>query len=142
MEQHYGYKSIGLDLTFDVSTALFFATNRFVLLDGARNSGDYVPVKTGEHQGVLYCFVFEDPPLTASENMVRDIGIFEHCPPRRPVIQRCALPGFGPLNFNEAAIDIEAVFYLNKDFDSQNLMAKEDLFPIDVKTPFSTYCSG
>jgi hypothetical protein len=129
VEQHYGFDSIGLDITFDPRIGLFFATNEFVFVSRAKMLADYVPVRNGEHQGVLYCFVFEDPPIESSENMIKKLDIFNHCVPLRPIVQKCALPAFGPLNVNEAAVELEAVFYLDSDFETPLSNLKTELFP-------------
>ena len=48
------------DLTFDINTALFFATHRFTMTGGIATF-DRVP--RGAHTGVIYCFRFGSPAV-------------------------------------------------------------------------------
>lgn len=126
LEQHYGMPTIGLDVTFDPATAFFFASHRFVQ-EGA--GARFEPVASGERQGIVYCFVFESPPVRETEFLVRDISLFRHVSPLRPIRQRCGLPAF---HFNEvaaAARDLHAVFHLHDAFDLSDLPAAATLFP-------------
>jgi hypothetical protein len=126
LEQHYGMPTIGLDVTFDPATAFFFASHRFPA-DGGRICCE--PVDRGSHHGVVYCFVFEWPPVKETEFLVRDISLFRNLPPLRPIRQHCGLPSF---HFNEiaaAARDLHAVFHLDEAFDVSGLPSAAELFP-------------
>jgi len=126
LEQHYGMPTIGLDVTFDLATAFFFASHRFPA-EGRRVRCE--PVDRGSHHGVVYCFVFEWPPVKETEFLVKDISLFRNLPPLRPIRQHCGLPAF---HFNEIAAagrDLHAVFHLDEAFDMSGLPSAADLFP-------------
>lgn len=134
LEQHYGMQTIGLDVTFDIGTALFFATNKFVMTD--RNKTTYLPVDGHEHHGIVYCMVYEDPPLTKTSDMITALHVFEHVPPVRPLRQKCALPFFHSMNFNEAATEIVAVLIIDGQFEMSGLPDAKYLFPDADEDPF------
>jgi hypothetical protein len=127
VEQHYGIDTCGLDVTFDAGTALFFATHKFMRNDQGKAYYDEIP--KGSHRGVLYSFVFTNPWLTSTHHMVKDIGVFNHIPPTRSIRQQCALPGFDAYSFNASVTDIDAVFYLEPDFETRGLPNFQELFP-------------
>ncbi|MCH8814010.1 MAG: FRG domain-containing protein [Chloroflexi bacterium] len=127
IEQHYGMKTMGLDVTFDLATALFFASQEFKRRED--ETATFVPVPDGAHEGVVYAMVFRDPPLRRTDAIVTEIGVFEHLPPERPIRQQCALPGFDAFGINAAVTDLDAVFYLAPDFNPAGLPLKEHLFP-------------
>lgn len=134
VEQHYGIDTCGLDVTFDPGTALYFARHKFQKrADGKAYYDDIVP---GHHHGVLYSFVFTNPGVTKTKDMVRDVGVFDHIPPTRPIQQQCALLGFDAFSFNAALTDVDAVFYLKPDFDTKGLPEFRDLFPGPGDDPF------
>lgn len=135
VEQHYGIDTVGLDVTFDVSVATFFAANRFVSRAEDRTA-HYHPPSPGGHTGVLYGFVFRDPSLRREEELVRSIPIFDHIQPVRPIRQQCALPFFHALNLNEATCDLDFVMYLSPDFDPAGLPDQRHLFPGRTDDPF------
>jgi hypothetical protein len=91
LEQHYGMLTIGLDVTFDPATAFFFASHSFPT-EGRRVRCE--PVARGIHRGVVYCFVFEWPPVKDTEFLARDISLFRNLPPLRPIRQHCGLSAF------------------------------------------------
>jgi hypothetical protein len=134
VEQHYGIETVGLDVTFDVGVATFFAANRFITRDDG--TAHYLLPPPGGHTGVLYGFVFIDPRLELEEEVVREIPIFDHIPPVRPIRQQCALPFFHALNFNEAACDLDFVMHLAPNFDSSGLPDQRQLFPSAADDPF------
>jgi hypothetical protein len=134
VEQHYGIDTCGLDVTFDYKTALFFATNMF--MTNSDEIAFYKPVQAGQHTGVLYAFVFRDPSITQTADMVRSIRIMDHVSPIRPIWQKCALPIFESWNFNEAATDLDAVFYLTPDFECDEMLTQDKLFPPEDEDPF------
>jgi hypothetical protein len=136
LEQHYGMDTCGLDVTFDLSVAAFFACNQFVMADRERHLADYQLIAPGEHQGVIYCLVFEDPPLERTSDLVSKFELFDELPPTRPLRQSCALPYFHAEHFNEAATEVHSIFYIDKMFCSQDLPTKRHLFPAPADDPF------
>lgn len=129
LEQHYGMSTIGLDVTFDVRTALFFASNAFVRK--ANGKATYERVANGEHAGVLYCFVFRDPSVTRTGWLVSELRMFEHLPPVRPLRQTCAQCAFHVSEIGAAALDLDAVVYLDGNFAPADLPEAPYLFPTD-----------
>jgi hypothetical protein len=127
LEQHYGIPTIGLDVTFDPAVAFFFASHRFVPLQNGRASFELVD--RGNHQGVVYCFVFEWPPVRETEYLIRDISLFKNLPPIRPIRQRCGISAFHMNEIAAAARDLHAVFYLDAAYDPSALPTVSDLFP-------------
>lgn len=134
IEQHYGIDTCGLDVTFDPGTAIYFATNKF--RKTPEGKAFYEEIETGEHQGVLYSFVFTNPGVTSTRDLIREVGIFGHIPPTRPIRQQCALLGFDAYSFNAALTDVDAVFYLKPDFDTKGLPRFRELFPGPDEDPF------
>jgi len=126
LEQHYGMPTIGLDVTFDPATAFFFASHSFPS-DGRRVGCE--PVASGSHRGVVYCFVFEWPPVKETEFLVKDISLFTNLPPLRPIRQQCGLPAFHVNEIAAAARDLHAVFHLDEAFDVSGLPSAAALFP-------------
>lgn len=129
IEQHYGRKTIGLDVTFDLATAFFFASHRVKEKDTNSKKYTYLPIKKGEHKGVVYCFVFSMPSVYKSEWQIKYLKTFQDIPPLRPIRQSCALPAFHFNEVNAAARDLDAIFFLDKNFDQTGLPSKEYLFP-------------
>lgn len=134
IEQHYGMPTMGLDLTFELSVAAFFATHQLVRTES--RLADHIPVAEGEHQGVIYCFVFEDPPVVKSARLITKLELFDHCPPLRPLRQKCAFEFFHSENFNEAAVELDAMFFLKPDFDVARVPNKYELFPGPAEDSF------
>lgn len=133
-EQHYGIDTCGLDITFDVAVAAFFASNKFKRREGG--VADYETIADNTHQGVIYGFVFTDPPLKKTSEMVKELNVFNHIPPIRPLRQKCALPFFHATNMNEAICDLDFIMYLSPTFDSSDLPLSTDLFPDRKEDPF------
>jgi hypothetical protein len=127
VSQHYGLDTLGLDVTFDYKTAGFFSTQ--IYEKKSNGKVDYKPVAEGDHQGVIYCFYFRAPTLTSTKDLIKNLESFEHINPLRPIRQQCALPFFLCDKFNEAACNLYAIFYLNRDFDIKGIHSKEFLFP-------------
>lgn len=126
VEQHYGFDTPFLDVTFDIKISLFFATHKYVERDGLAY---YEPIPKGEHKGLVYAFVFYDPSVVATRDRIENLPAFDHIPPTRPVRQKCALRLFDQYGINEAATDIDTIFYLDKDFDMDGIATFEELFP-------------
>jgi hypothetical protein len=134
VEQHYGIDTCGLDVTFDFRVATFFATNKFRYRDDG--TAFYEHVDGGLHTGVVYGFVFRDPPLKKTAELVTEVASFNHIPPTRPVKQQCALPFFHSYNMNEAVCDLDFVMYLDPNFDRTAMLDVESLFPSRDDDPF------
>ena len=134
LEQHYGFPTVGLDVTFDLKTALFFATNRFQIRkeDGKAN---YKQIKNG-HEGVIYLLRFTAPKLMKTRDMISSIGAFDHIPPIRPIKQTCAIPFFLSHFVNEAAAHIIGILKIGDNFNSSDLYNSIDLFPSKETDPF------
>lgn len=127
IEQHYGIDTPGLDVTFDPLMAEFFATNRFVSLPDGR--ARYEPTARGDHQGVIYCMVFGAPTLKRSADMVREVSLFDHIPPTRPIRQSCALPFFNAHDFNNAVCHLHCVLRLSEDYQVTVPLSPSRVFP-------------
>lgn len=134
LEQHYGMRTAGLDVTFDLETALFFAVNKFV--NGEGSKAKYLPVRNHKHHGIVYCMVYEDPPLTKTSDLVTELRVFEHVPPVRPLRQKCALPFFGAMNINESITEIDAILIIDDEFKISGLQDAKYLFPDTNEDPF------
>ncbi len=133
IEQHYGIETPYLDVTFDIKIALFFATHRYIVENG---EAFYAEIPKGNHKGVIYSFVFHDPVVTASNDLIKDIPCFKHISPSRPSRQMCALRHFDSYSINAAVTDIDTIFYLSEDFDTSGIATFEDLFPNAGEDPF------
>jgi hypothetical protein len=128
LEQHYGMKTIGLDVSFDPLVSMFFASHEYHQRpDG---TATFRPIPKGGHKGVLYCFVFRDPPVTATGMLVEELKVFQHIKPMRPLVQKCALVAFQQHEISAAALDLDAIMFLDKSFVTDGLPAGVDLFPI------------
>jgi hypothetical protein len=89
VEQHYASPTTGLDLTFDINSALFFATHQFTMTGGIASLNR---VARGAHKGVIYCFRFGSPTVKKSEFYVRTFDLFQTYQPARILRQHCGLP--------------------------------------------------
>lgn len=127
VEQHYARQTPGLDLTFDIDSALFFATNRFKI--GNDGLAYHEPVPRSEHEGVIYLFRFGSPSVTRTEYLIREFDYFKTHPPLRILRQHCGLPLFGPYERNIAVTDIDTVLELDADYADMSLRTPEYMFP-------------
>jgi FRG domain len=134
IEQHYGVATRWLDVTFDLRIAAFFATHRFTKIHEATYQCS--PVDAGNHQGVIYVFVFHFPKIRQTTDMIKRLGILGHCRPLRPAIQKCALKYCGPFSINESVADLHAVFKLAPDFSTAGLPEFQQLMPGPERDPF------
>lgn len=126
IEQHYGIETPYLDVTFDLKVALFFATHQYHVENG---KSFYTKIPKGKHKGVVYAFVFHDPPVTSTSDIIQNLSSFYHISPVRPLRQKCALRLFDAYGVNEAVTDIDTIFYLDKDFNDEGIATFEELFP-------------
>lgn len=126
VEQHYSRQTPGLDLTFDIDSALFFATKRYRSEDGLAY---HETVPRGEHEGVIYLFRFGSPSVKRTEYLIRDFDYFKKHEPLRILRQHCALPLFGQFERNIAMTDVDTVLELDPDFSDISLRTPEYMFP-------------
>lgn len=134
IEQHYGYPTVGLDVTFDIKTAIFFATHRFTI-DKETSKATYRPIE-GKSEGVLYLFRFSNPSLKKSDHLVQNVHALPHLPAIRPLRQSCAIPFFLSRYVNEAAANIIGIFEIDDNFDFSDSLNPEELFPNREEDPF------
>jgi hypothetical protein len=127
VEQHYARQTPGLDLTFDIDSALFFATNRFKVGDDELAYHERVP--RGEHEGVIYLFRFGSPSVKRTEYLIREFDYFKKYQPLRILRQHCALPLFGQYERNIAVTDVDTVLELEPDYSDTSLRTSEYMFP-------------
>lgn len=130
IEQHYGKPTIGLDVTFDLGVAAFFASHSWSP-SADSTKATYLPIEEGRHEGVVYLLRFRDPAVKRTDYLVNSLGVFEHLPVVRPLRQRCGLPAFHGHEIAAAARDLDAVILLDASFDTSGLPEPEYLFPIE-----------
>ncbi|WP_430401638.1 hypothetical protein [Fluviicola sp.] len=134
VEQHYAKHTQGLDISFDIKTALFFATNK--LKWNEDGTAYHSKVEKGEHNGVIYCFVFRDPPVKKTEFLIREFDLFKTYKPTRILRQNCGLPLFSDYDRNIAICDIDCIIYLAKDFDYETGLTPSHMFPNEKEDLF------
>jgi hypothetical protein len=151
IEQHYATQTAGLDITFGIESAIFFATHRFVR--DSNGIATFEKVLKGEHQGVIYLFRFGSPPVRKSEYRIRDFDYFKTYPPVRILRQECGLPWFSGYERNIAVTDVDRVIELDTDFVAEGGLTPEYMFPnakddtfygklLDLKDKFPKNCSS
>ena len=127
VEQHYARQNAGLDLTFDIESAIFFATNKFTV--GPDKLARYEAVRRGDHQGVIYLFRFGSPSVRRTEFLIKEFDYFRTYQPLRVIRQVCGLPLFGECERNIAVTDVDTVIELESDFDGASALSPEYMFP-------------
>ncbi len=127
VEQHYATQTAGLDISFDIETAMFFATHQFEQVENGLSTYRHIP--PGQHRGVIYCFCFYDPPVKASEFLIKRFDLFNTHPPERILRQRCGLPLIGPHERNIAITDLDCIIELHSDFWNDVPKIPEWMFP-------------
>ncbi|WP_434461123.1 FRG domain-containing protein [Serratia plymuthica] len=127
VEQHYATQTAGLDISFDIETAIFFATYRFNF--NSHGKAFHTKVKEGEHNGVIYGFCFRDPPVKKTEFLIKDFDLFKTYRPERVIRQNCGLPLFMDYERNIAITDLDFIIYLDKDFDYEGKRKPSYMFP-------------
>jgi hypothetical protein len=127
IEQHYATQTRGLDLTFDVDVALFFAMHIFRI--GADQEAFYQSVSTGHHRGVVYAFRFLNPTVKRESFLIREFDLFRDHIPERVLRQNCGLPLFDDFERNIAITDLDCIFLLHPDYVSVSTLTAEHLFP-------------
>lgn len=134
VEQHYAKQTYGLDISFDIETAIFFATNKLNWND--EKKAYHSKIKKGEHQGVIYSFVFRDPPVKITQYLINDFDLFKTYPPERILRQKCGLPLFSDYDRNIAICDIDCIIYLDTDFDYNSHLTSSYMFPNEKEDKF------
>lgn len=132
LAQHYGFPTTCLDVTFDLRVAFFFAAYKFQTLPNRKATYRY----NLNNDAIVYCFLYSDPLLLPSKNMVTNICSFDHLKPQRPLTQHCALVNHNALDINGSAANILVGFKMNENFDSSELPKPEELFPAPSQDPF------
>ena len=121
LAQHYGLPTMGLDLTNQLDTALFFALNRLVPVEGRRLRA--APLTGG--QPVLYLMAFPDR-FCVEHAQVRPQGF----PQGRPDRQKAWFSHMGWGNRrNQCAEYLVAALYLDPAGDFSPLATVQTLFP-------------
>ncbi len=134
VEQHYAKQTEGLDISFDIDTALFFATNK--LKWNEDGTAYHSRVEKGKHSGVLYCFVFRDPPVKKTKYLIQQFDLFKTYTPTRILRQNCGLPLFSEYDRNIAICDIDCIIYLDEDFEYENGLTPKYMFPDEKEDLF------
>lgn len=134
MEQHYASQTSGLDISFDIETAIFFATYKFQFNSEGR--AYHLKVKKGDHRGVIYGFCFSEPSVKKTEFLVKDFDLFKTYRPERVLRQNCGLPLFGEYERNIAVTDLDFIIHLDKDFDYEGTRTPGYMFPNVKEDPF------
>jgi hypothetical protein len=133
-EQHYSSQTSGLDLTFDIGSAVFFATHRFQW--DPHQLAFYEPVAAGDHKGVIYCFRFREPPVKQTQYLIKEFDLFKTYPPERILRQESALPLFHAYERNIALTDIDCIIELAPDFAAETNLSPEYMFPSVLEDAF------
>jgi hypothetical protein len=129
LAQHYGLPSMGLDLTDQVDTALFFALHHFV-----PTSERKLQVMPNSGSPVLYLLVL--PERFCVEYARARPRIF---PAGRPDAQVAWFSHMGwGYRQNQCAEYLAAALYLDPDGDFGPLPQAEDLFPPSEEDPFGS----
>lgn len=133
VEQHYGHPTEGLDISFDIETAIFFATYKYI---NERGKATYRKIDPGNHKGVIYCFRFGSPSVRETEYLIKDFDLCKKYVPERILRQRCGLPLFNPYERNIAVCDIDCIIYLDKNFDYSGMKTPQYMFPNEEQDSF------
>ncbi len=127
VEQHYATQTTGLDISFDVETAIFFAT--YKLKFNSSGLAYHTRIKKGDHKGVIYGFCFRDPLVKKTEFLIEGFDLFKTYNPVRVLRQNCGLPIFGEYERNIAITDLDFIIHLDKDFDYEGKREPNYMFP-------------
>lgn len=127
LAQHYGLPSMGLDLTDQVETALFFSLQEFAPVSGRR-----IQAVPSSRESVLYVFAF--PERFCIEHARARPEVF---PRGRPDAQDAwfAHMGWG-YRRNQCAEYLIAALYLEPSGDFGPLPLPQDLFPANIQDQF------
>lgn len=134
VEQHYCTQTAGLDISFDLETAIFFATYKYS--SDENNVAYHTKIQKGEHKGVIYGFKFTNPPVNKSQFYINGFDLFKTYTPERLLRQDCGLPLIMDHERNIATTDIDFVIYLHEDFDYQGIKTPSYMFPDESEDQF------
>ncbi|EJL88024.1 FRG domain-containing protein [Pantoea sp. GM01] len=126
-EQHYATQTSGLDISFDIETAIFFATHKLNYKSDGK--AYHTKVSKGEHQGVIYGFCFRDPSVPKTEFLIKDFDLFKTYNPERILRQDCGLPLIMDNERNIAITDLDFIIRLDADFDYNGKKQPAYMFP-------------
>jgi hypothetical protein len=126
-EQHYATQTAGLDVAFDVASAIFFATHQLKWSDDGL--AYYQTVPQGEHEGVIYLLRFGSPSVRRTDYLIQGFDFFQTLRPERIIRQSCGLPLIGPHERNIAVTEVDCVLELDADFESSFGLTPEFMFP-------------
>jgi len=127
VEQHYASHTHGLDIAFDIETAIFFSTHK--LKFNQDNKASYEKVEKGSHKGVIYGFCFREPTVNKTEFLIKDFSLFKTYPPERILRQDCGLPLILEYERNIAITDLDFIMYLDDEFDYEGIKDPLYMFP-------------
>lgn len=127
VEQHYATQTAGLDISFDIETAIFFATHKFQF--NSSGKAYHTRVRKGDHKGVIYGFCFQDPPVKKTEFLIERFDLFKTYKPERIIRQDCGLPLFSDYDRNIAITDLDFIIHLDEDFDYEGKKDPKYMFP-------------
>ncbi len=134
IEQHYATQTAGLDISFDIETAIFFATYKFSF--NSENKAHHEQITAGNHKGVIYGFCFREPPVKRSEFLITEFDLFKTYRPERVLRQNCGLPLFSEYERNIATTDLDFIMYLHNDFDYEGKRTPDYMFPNTLEDKF------
>ncbi|OCH30207.1 hypothetical protein A6E13_03125 [Aliivibrio fischeri] len=134
VEQHYASQTSGLDISFDIETAIFFATYQFRVDEN--NVARHTKIKKGQHKGVIYGFKFTHPAVNKSQYYIDKFDLFKTNKPERILRQDCGLPLISSYERNIAMTDIDFVMYLHEDFDYDGVKTPKYMFPDENEDKF------
>lgn len=126
-EQHYATQTAGLDISFDIETALFFSNYKFSINN--ENKAFHTKIKKGKNKGVIYCFRFCNPSVKETEFLIKEFSLFKTYTPERVLRQKCGLPFFTYFERNISVCDIDCIIYLDEEFEYENLLEPSYMFP-------------
>jgi len=98
LEQHYGFETTHLDITFDLPTAVFFALNQWNKIDN--DSATYIRDERLDSEPTVFCFLFPREDVYYKRDMITGYDMFDTTPPLRPIRQKCAVFRTDSLEFN------------------------------------------
>jgi hypothetical protein len=127
--QHYGLLTPYLDLTTDLYTALFFATNTY---EPGLKTSTYRYVGTNNGESVLYVLRRHQSEM----NEYATNRVLHKLVPRRPEVQSCVICRSSPFAINLAADFVVAIIKLSFDIPEEKRIASRLLFPTSAQDNF------
>lgn len=120
--QHYGLDSPYLDLSSELSVALFFSSHEFISNSG---SSQYRYVGTNESKSILY--VFRENKAEMAE--YADDRVLHELVPLRPKRQSCVICRSSPYALNLAGLYLVAAIRIDFELPLAERRSAQDLFP-------------